>query len=275
MSTIDQRSRAYNPGALVELYDLNLESQGGDVLYLHPYTDRGANILPFQGHDYQPFPIRSEGWDWNTQGTLPRPLVGVGNIDGIVTALLRQYGDFVGCQVTRHRTYTDYLDNGSEPGSPGNWKEYPPDIFVIERKSKETNTIVEWELATLFDSEGVALPRRQILSGYCPWLYRGAECGYTGAPVADIHENPLVATTDRGAYNLATTYALGDYAYVMVSGIRVYYVSLANANNAALTDATKWTRDACAKTLSACRARFGANNPLPYGGFPGAAKIPL
>ncbi len=275
MSTvIDERSRSTSPGALMELYDVDLSLYGGEVLYLHPYTDRGANVFTFQTNEYQPFPIQSSGWDANTQGTLPRPIIRVGNINGIVTALLRQFGDFVGCQITRHRTYRDYLDDGVEAGSPGNYQEYTPDIYVIDRKSKETNTIVEWELATLFDSEGVSLPRRQVLAGYCPWLYRGVECGYTGPPVADVRENALTATTDRGAYNAGTTYANHDYTYVMVNGIRVYYVSISDGNTSPLSDITKWTRDQCAKTISACKARFGATNPLPTGAFPGASKIP-
>ena len=28
--------------------------------------------------------------------------------------------------------------------------------------------------------------------------------------------------------------------------------------------------DVCGKRLSSCQARFGTNNPLPYGGFPAA-----
>ena len=258
----------------MELYDLDVSLYGGDILYLHPYTDRGANVFTFQTNVYNPWPIQSSGWDWNTKGTLPRPIISVGNINGVVTALLRQYGDFVGCKLIRHRTYRDYLDDGAEPGSPGNYQEYTPDIYVIDRKASESSTVIQFELATLFDSEGVSLPRRQVLAGYCPWLYRGAECTYTGPPVQDARENALTAITDRGAYNSATTYANHDYVYVMVNGIRVYYVSLADGNTSALADITKWTRDACAKSVSACKARFGATNPLPGGFFPGASKIP-
>jgi lambda family phage minor tail protein L len=32
---------------------------------------------------------------------------------------------------------------------------------------------------------GVKLPRRQFIQNACTWLYRGADCGYTGDPVAN------------------------------------------------------------------------------------------
>jgi lambda family phage minor tail protein L len=32
-------------------------------------------------------------------------------------------------------------------------------------------------------------------------------------------------------------------------------------------------QDVCAKKLSSCEVRFGVNNPLPYGGFPGVGLI--
>jgi lambda family phage minor tail protein L len=278
VSSIDQSVRAIEPGNLVELYEFDLSPQGGvapdSPLYLHPYVRLSPPTLAFMGNTFEPFPIHTEGWEWNTKGTLPRPTVVIGNIDGIVTALLRQYNDFVGCVLTRRRTYAKFLDDGAEPGSSGNWKQLPPDIFSVERKVEETPTTVQFELTAAWDAEGVMLPRRQILSGFCPWMYRGPECSYVGPPVADKDDNPITATTDRGAYDAGTTYASGDYAYIMVAGIRVYYASLAGSNTSPLTDKTKWVRDDCSKRVSACKMRFGALNPLPYGGFPGAGKIP-
>jgi hypothetical protein len=70
------------------------------------------------------------------------------------------------------------------------------------------------------------------------------------------------------------TYRTGDFVYVLVGGVRQYYVSIANSNTAPLSDATKWTRDWCSKTLGACKVRFGATNPLPFGAFPGVTRLP-
>jgi lambda family phage minor tail protein L len=277
VSSIDQSARSLEPGNLIELYEFDLSPQGAvspdTPLYLHPYVNLDGSVLPFMGNEFEPFPIHTEGWDWSTKGTLPRPTVVIGNIDGIVTALLRQYNDFVACILTRRRTYAKFLDNGAEPGSAGNYKQYPTEVFSVERKVEETPTVVQFELTSAWDSEGIALPRRQILAGFCPWLYRGPECSYVGPPVADKEDHPIDATTDSDAWIPGTMYGPGSYVYVMVNGIRVYYTALVKTD-ANITDTTKWIRDDCSKRVSACKMRFGATNPLPFGGFPGAGKIP-
>jgi hypothetical protein len=43
---------------------------------------------------------------------------------------------------------------------------------------------------------GVVLPRRQIIANVCQWKYRGAECGYTGPPVADANDNLLQGSSN-------------------------------------------------------------------------------
>jgi len=262
------RSAQLETGVLVELFTLDLTALGGPVLYYHPYNKLAPQTITFQGHEYQPWPIKAEGWDMNTKGTLPRPTLSIANVGSMVSAFMRQYGDFIGAEVIHRKTYAQFLDG--EPGANPQ-AEFIPNRFVVERKVSETSTVVQLELATLFDTEGVQLPRRQILSGYCPWDYRGVECGYTGPPVADEDDNPILATNDRGLYNAALVYNQGDYAYLVINGIRAYYASLINANTAPLTDKTSWVRDTCSKCLRACKMRFGEDNPLPFGGFPGAS----
>lgn len=66
--------------------------------------------------------------------------------------------------------------------------EYPRDVYFVDRKSTETRDYVEFELSAALDLAGVRLPRRQIIQNYCPWLYRGAECGYTGTSYFDTND---------------------------------------------------------------------------------------
>jgi lambda family phage minor tail protein L len=257
MATLPQRSRLLEPGTLIKLFTLDLTVQGGGLLHFHPYTDAFPNTITFQGIVYQPFPIKDEGWDWNTKGTLPRPIVTVSNIAGYVSGLLRQFGDFVGCEVTRRRTFAEFLD-----GAPGAdpTQEFTPDIFVVDQKKSENNTVVEFELSMRADAQGIQLPRRQIIAHFCQWLYRGADCTYAGPPIADDQDNLLSAVTDRGLYNPVTVYSSGDYVYVLINSVRLYYVSLVGSNNFPLTDTTKWVKDACAKGIVSCRLRFGTDN---------------
>jgi lambda family phage minor tail protein L len=90
----------------------------------------------------------------------------------------------VGAKITRKRTLVKYLDgvnfaSGSNQSADPS-AEFADDVYYIDRKSRETRDVVEFELAASFDLEGVALPRRQIVQNVCPWGYRSAECGYTG-----------------------------------------------------------------------------------------------
>lgn len=66
--------------------------------------------------------------------------------------------------------------------------EFPADIYYIDRKSVETNEIVEFELGPAMDVTGVMLPRRQIIQNICPWKYRSSECGYTGTNYFDAND---------------------------------------------------------------------------------------
>lgn len=75
-------------------------------------------------------------------------------------------------------------------------EEFPPEVWYIDRKASETNQSIQFELASALDLNGVMLPRRQIVANYCSWKsiggYRGAYCGYTGAPVAKADGTPTI-----------------------------------------------------------------------------------
>jgi lambda family phage minor tail protein L len=166
------------------------------------------NLIVFKANTYNPFPIKAEGFEWSTSGTLPRPKLTVSNIGSVVSALLRQYDDFIGATLTMRQTFSNYVQGGSEPDDT---KEFTPQIFVVDRKSAETNSMCSFDLATGMDAEGIVLPRRQVLATACPWIYRGPECGYTGVPKTNrtgaTHNGPLV---DRGVYNPDVSFTNGS-----------------------------------------------------------------
>ncbi len=176
------------PGAWVELWELDLTPLGGDALFFHGYTQVGP--VRWQTIDYQPWPIQADGFELNPTQP-PTPTLSVGNVNGSITALCLAYQDMVGCVITRHRTIGKYLD-GQPEADPT--QELPPDQWIIERRSAETNTQVDFELSTALDFGGASLPGRQIVANCCAWIarggYRGPYCGYTGPPVADVYDNP-------------------------------------------------------------------------------------
>lgn len=182
------------PSAIIELYEIDATNVGGTVYRFHSGKNELLNDIVWQGNTYSAFPIQTAGFEWNGKGQMPRPKVMVSNVLGTITALVLAYQDLIGCKFTRIRTIAKYLDAVNFPG--GNPEadptaEFPRDIYFVDRRSNETNEMVEFELAASLDLAGVALPRRQIIQNYCPWKYRGAECGYTGTNYFDTNDAPV------------------------------------------------------------------------------------
>jgi len=179
------------PGSIVELFELDLTVFLGELLRFHAGTNGLLANVVWNGNTYTAFPVAASGFEFNGQGQAPRPKLMVSNVVGSITALVLQYDDLVGAKVTRRRTLAKYLDAVNFPaGNPAAdpTAEFPADIFYIDRKSVETNEIVEFELAPAMDITGVMLPRRQIIQNICPWKYRGSECGYTGTNYYDVND---------------------------------------------------------------------------------------
>lgn len=231
--SINQDVQKLEPGALIEFYELDTTLAGlAEIARFHGMPDR--NSLWWDGEEYHPWPITSEGFDL-TSDQPPTPKLAVGNINLSITALCLAYDDLVGAKLTRRRTFAKYVDainfpSGVNPDADPT-QEMPPEIWYIERKSAETPEAVEFELASALDFNGVQLPRRKILASRCMWIsiggYRGPYCGYAGPAVATADDTP---TSDPAL-------------------------------------------DRCGGRVASCKLRYGENNPLPYGGFPAAGLM--
>jgi lambda family phage minor tail protein L len=186
-----QDVQALAPGFIVELFELDLTPFGGELLRFHAGTNGLSANVTWNGQAYTAFPVMASGFEFSGQGQMPRPKMVVSNVVGSITALVLQYEDLVGAKVTRRRTLAKYLDAvnfaaGNTAADPT--AEFPADIYYIDRKSVETNELVEFELAPAMDVTGVMLPRRQIIQNICPWQYRGSECSYTGTNYFDTND---------------------------------------------------------------------------------------
>lgn len=183
------------PSAVIELFvlDLSLFSQGS--VYFHAGTNSLQQRLTWQGKTYEAFPIQVEGFEFNGNGQIPRPKLKVANVTGAITAMVLIYQDLVGAKITRKRTLAKYLDAVNFPGgvnpTADPTAEFADDIYYVDRKSRETRDVIEFELAASFDLEGVNLPRRQIVQNVCPWRYRSSECGYTGTSYFDANDQSV------------------------------------------------------------------------------------
>ncbi len=371
------------PSAVIELFVLDATAIGGSTYRFHAGTNQLRQNIVWQGETYNRFPLVASGFEFSGQGQIPRPKLTVSNVLSAVTLILLSTNDLMGAKVTRKRTLAKFLDavnfDGGVNPTADDTAEFPEDIYFIDRKSHEDKDTVEFELASSLDLVGVNIPRRQVIQNICIWKYRGAECGFTGAPLYDVNDELLsssgqsaeaaaVISTNQAVIDaqaalkaaetalsnaskqkdaaceirkletrydfltdhvfaanfgtvlnnpgelsarfggsqvaLGVTYRQGKLklswphnlyeierwgtdAAVCSPATTTYNSALAarNAAKAALTaaqvayaaavedlpeDDPLIPIDQCGKRLSSCKLRFGANAPLPFGGFPGA-----
>jgi lambda family phage minor tail protein L len=198
--TVERAAQRLSPGGRVRLLELDMRPVTGggvtDILYFHGYAQEG-DIL-WQGKAYSAVPLELDGFE-RTGDQQPVPKARIGNIGGAISNLCYLYDDLVDAELWVHNTFEQFLD-GHSAADPT--QEFAPDLWIVSRKSMDTGDVVEFELANAMDVGNVQLPRRQIIAGLCGWItlgaqargvrsgYRGPYCGYTGGPVADIHDSP-------------------------------------------------------------------------------------
>jgi lambda family phage minor tail protein L len=176
------------PSAVIELYVLELGDN--ENLYFHAGSNELNGDVIWQGQKYMALPIDTEGFDMSSKGELPRPKLAIANVQGLFSGLIRKHDDLVGLKLIRKRTFARYLDaenfkNGNPEADPTIF--FPDDIWYIDKKEQETKQVIQWELASAFDLQGVQLPKRQIIQNYCQWKYRSGICGYDG-PYVNIDD---------------------------------------------------------------------------------------
>jgi lambda family phage minor tail protein L len=207
--SIQQEVRNSWHDSIVELFELDLEpitEDASDKYYFTGDIFPDGTKIQWQGQIYEPFPISITGFETTTKGTVPQPELTVANVLGTLAAVTNAFDDLVGAKITRRRTLGKYLDNGTSPDSS---EEFPEDIYYIERKTSETSLSISWQLASKIDLEGLQIPRRIVTQNYCVWKYRGTECGYGGAPVANERDGPLVGDGSSASTNYVI--ALNDF----------------------------------------------------------------
>lgn len=192
--TIAADIQSLEPGAVVDLFELDLTPLGGSILRFHPGSNGLVANVVWNASAYEAFPIMAEGFEASGNGKMPRPTIKVANVTGMISSFLRDFDDLIGTKITRRRTLAKYLDAVNFPGgvnpSADPAQEFPPEVWFVDRKSEETKMVVSFELAASWDVQGVLLPRRQAIANTCGWRYRGADCTYSGGAVADGNDVP-------------------------------------------------------------------------------------
>ena len=163
--------------SIVTLYDL--EYATGVFAYFTSAIDQDLTSIQFRDtggtvRTYTPIPIELEGFDVQSDGSIPRPTMTVANIESTFKDALGGLGfeDLIGKRITRRTTQEKYLVGNTGDSTPP--VEFPSVTYVIDRIASKSVMSVVFELAAPFDLAGIKLPRRVVIGGACPWKYQGA-----------------------------------------------------------------------------------------------------
>jgi lambda family phage minor tail protein L len=295
---VQQESMRFTPSTLVSLFTLNGQNIGlEEPFYFCDGVASSWQPIVFNGQAYAPFPILATKFGYDGTGKPVRPTLTASNINGFVSQLLLNNQNLIGAMFIRQRVFARFLDAANFPnnvnpwGTPDPTAAYPEEIWYVNRKVQENQQLVEWELASLFETDGLKLPRRQIISNVCGVKYRDPlTCGYSGVPLADKNNIPFIGSyygfsslNNRGLWSPSTGYNAGDYVYIVsnlpqFSGLRIFYVCLVNGTagnaNSPINNPSAWVQDYCPKSIAGCKIRFPAPATIRGGFFPGTAQAP-
>jgi len=199
VSAVSEELQTLSPSAIIELFQLELVSgihydpaaaPATTTYYFHAGTNELSGNIQWDGQEYTRFPVQADGFEYAGTGQLPTPSLTVANLNGLLTFALIEVNtyspgnDLIKAKVTRIRTLSKYLDaanftGGSNPTADPQ-AEFPREVYYIARKSTETRDVITWDLASVFDMQGVRGPKRQAIH-MCQWIYKSAECSYVGA----------------------------------------------------------------------------------------------
>ncbi|MEK6884381.1 MAG: phage minor tail protein L [Nanoarchaeota archaeon] len=320
---IDLSDILFDNGLIGEINEAN---EAERIFRFHNNIKLLNTSIIWQGKTYIAAPIKAENFELNARGTLPIPKLSiVSQSDGIVIlAVLKNQintlGDIIGARVTRRRTLLKYLDAANTfegkltiPNpSPDPNAEFPRDVYFIERKSFESGTHIEYELASILDIENVQLPNRLVLNSRCVWNYRGEGCLYesdalrdddthgtasllpsSAPPIANEKDELIEEILDEvdgytGGITPATpikwdsntNYLAGKYIYIEKGGIKYYFVARQDSIGQPPPDTRFWIADKCSKTIQGCKLRWstlpdGTTSPGRLNGNPHSNALPF
>lgn len=178
--------------ALIELYAIDAGSSHigigfSPMYFVSPELTGGVPVSYVNSVGtlvtYLPVPISIGGFEVSGANKLPMPKATFSNFESAFTDLNFTYGDLIGFRLTRIRTFSNYLESvdGVPTGTFDANAHYTPEQYYFHRKMEENNQAVVYEMSSVFDVEGIRFPKRRIYTNYCPFIYKGPECGYTGS----------------------------------------------------------------------------------------------
>jgi len=298
------------PTAILELFKVFPDriNEPDSFLGFHGGADFDKSII-WQGVQYLPLAMETEGFDILGDGTLPRPKIRVANANNIITNILQNHKDLINAKVIRKRVSVKFLDDenfdGGNPfGRADPTAELTEEKWIMGRKVQESKLFVEFELNSPLDLENFSVNSRGVVAKFCYWQYRGEGCQYKGIPIERDDGSPFLDPTGGGVvpnmfssnapifflddpsseWNASRTYQKGDIVFITSPSIRVstntaeygqplktvYVCTSGNSAQGPEGNPTYWQKDGCTKKFPACQKRF---NDLNLVGFQGEGDV--
>lgn len=186
----------------IELFQVDLSKQGGNIHYMAGGTLDGSNIV-YDSNEYVAIPIMIDGMAKSADGQFPRPKLTVSNVTRSLLPHIINYNDFLNCTVTVTRLFKKYLDGESKADTNAH---FPSETYKINRKTKQNLNEIVFELVSPLDIEYIKLPRERA-SNICSHTYRiwtgsgfdysNASCPYTDTDYFTVEGTPTTAANDR------------------------------------------------------------------------------
>jgi lambda family phage minor tail protein L len=306
------------PSALVTFFEIDLSGVAAYVDFagnpdkifrFHNNVSLSSKDITFQGNIYYVCAIETVGFEVSSSGLAAKPILRMSVADESIPFFalfknkIRSLGDIIGATVTRRRTFAKFLDssnfdslNKPKNPDPNDFIEFPKDVYFINKKSMENKLILEYELASIIELEGLMLPRRQIMSLRCNFPYRGWGCNYeydenkvdsihgesatlpnSAPPIATEDDKLIIDLINWGAdvkqigvseeFKMGRSYKKGDSVYISKDGIKYHFVAKNNDVKTSPPDSYDWIADKCSKCIYGCKLRWSATNPI------GSAKV--
>ena len=185
-SAAEAEAQVLAPKPLISLFDI--QPAGSDEIYrIHSANTRddivfGADIT------YAFYPCQLSGVSVTAENPSDSPVFTVGNIDGLISGIIKEFGGLEGAKITRHRVFA----RSEESSEIDTDMQFVPEVWYVSRKMEENELAVSFELQSPIEVDDITFPRRPV-GKWCVWKYRGEECGYDGENITvdgKITSNP-------------------------------------------------------------------------------------
>lgn len=294
------------PSAIIELYQLKLFSNlhnSSDTYYFHAGVNGLNANMVFNQQTYTRMPITSEGFEYASSGTLPRPRLTISNLSDIGTQLLliangfNPGNDLGGARVTRIRTLAKFIDAANYPVTYAGTYTQPGTatvtVTVVGHTLQSGNKIhvtptsgtATSGLRTVVSVNGndftYTAPTVLNTSGNINIRYN-ADADPNARMPDEVYfiDRKTTETRDTIQWELASALDLANVripkrqviANICQWTYRSTECSYTGTNyfNAEDVPVTSAGQDVCGKRLSSCKKRFSGT--LPFGNFPGIGQ---